>query len=232
VTPNIRPTRSTQSARRHGGGIWASTLALLVSFASTSHAQIPRPSWGVAGGVTPIWKVTDYQHQLFGATAVGMSGREFSIGLVRGELYRGDWGVSFVQRTIKAGGFVTRMSGGQSVTTTIGSAGQLRGAVFQKFIPFVTINDRVQIGVIVGGGGGVFRGHATRTTGGGPAEPAEPKDLFVVGGSAWPFVPIGIAEVAGTFVLTDRLKIRASGGLDFPGHRVVNLTAVFFFKRR
>jgi hypothetical protein len=75
-----------------------------VCHATPAAAQLSHPLWGVGASFTPTWRTPDYQHVLFEADSVTLSGSEFTVGVVRGDQLKADWGVSFVRRSFKPEG--------------------------------------------------------------------------------------------------------------------------------
>lgn len=165
---------------------------LLLAFPHSATAQSEPSSWGVAGTFVPGWYVPSsfeamaawhFSEDELSIEAQDLKGSEFRIGIVRGRASSGDWGVSFVRRTFDD---VTTSSsqGGGCLGSTVGGVfvqdcedfgvdmtrrdATLNGIEVHKFIPFVTIRNRVQIGVNVAGGFGVVGGEVdladSRTT--------------------------------------------------------------------
>ena len=209
-------------------------------------------SWGVIGGLTPTWRVPDNAiKNLFDARAVDLSGSEFRIGIVRGKEFGGDWGVSLVQKKFKEGSTVTRRADydleGQGTfpailgfTTTDTS---LLGVELHKYANFATIRDRVQIGMIFGGGIGQLRGTVNRhaevfvNTGSEGqienfSESVAATELFAPLGFEIEYVPLFRTELAATGIVAPGLKVRASGGFNMPGTQVFSLSAIYFFGPR
>jgi hypothetical protein len=225
----------------------AAALLLLPAsaFAQDSH-------WGVAFSITPKWNVPARFNSLFDAeTSVDLQSTDFSIGIARGKDQSGDWSVSYIRKSFKDGSSVSSVSTecgtfGTSGCFLIGDSRILRGVTLSgvealKFIPFVTIKQRVQIGATVGGGIGTLAG--TLETHSFSAEQIPPftrlnlrqaeevtteeaKELFPIS-----VVPLAKAEIAAAVLVAPGLKIRASGGLDFPGQNMFRLTAVYLFGR-
>jgi hypothetical protein len=222
----------------------AAALILLPAsvFAQDSH-------WGVAFSITPKWTVPSRFNTIFDAEAQDLESTDFSIGIARGQAQRGDWSVSYFRKSFKNGAAVSSVStecglGGTSGCFASGESRILRGVTLSgvealKFIPFVTIKRRVQIGLTVGGGVGTldgtlenhdfsveqippfnrpnFRQTELVTT-------EDAKELFPLS-----VVPLAKVEIAAGVLVAPGLKIRASGGLDFPGQNMFRVTAVYLF---
>jgi hypothetical protein len=236
-----------------------SLVAAAVLVGGSNPALAQDSSWGVIGGLTPTWRVPDNAiKNLFDARAVDLSGSEFRIGIVRGKEFGGDWGVSLIQKRFKDGSTVTRESDFEyqngtypavlGFTTTDAS---LRGVELHKYANFGTIKERVQIGMIFGGGIGQLRGTVNRaavvydgnsTTGneddlggeiGRVNEPGIPAtELFAPLGFEIEYVPLFRTELAVTGIVAPGLKVRASGGFNMPGTQIFSVSAIYFFGHR
>ena len=229
-----------------------SLVAAAVLLGGSNVALAQDSSWGVIGGLTPTWRVPDNAiKNLFDARAVDLSGSEFRIGIVRGKEFGGDWGVSLIQKKFKEGSTVTRQADydldGQGTfpailgfTTTDTS---LRGVELHKYANFATIKDRVQIGMIFGGGIGQLRGtvnrHAEVFVNAGDVgrienfnESVAATELFAPLGFEIEYVPLFRTELAVSGIVAPGLKVRASGGFNMPGTQVFSVSAVYFFGAR
>lgn len=217
-----------------------------LSFASRAAAQDPS-HWGVAVSLTPTWRVPDQLKKVFDADTVDLESSDIAIGLARGRRLGGDWSVSYVHKSIKDGSSIASIESdcstfvngcflnGESYTT---QNVKLNGVLALKFIPFATIHRLVQIGLTAGGGVGTLSGTLDhrqvfadfRTDAlGRPLgtqqeshETLDAKELFPLS-----VVPLGVVEISGGVTLAPGLKIRAAGGLDFPGTSRFTLTAVY-----
>jgi hypothetical protein len=118
------------------------------------------------------------------------------------------------------------------------------GVEVHKFIPFVTIKRRVQVGLNVAGGVSKFEGtvefhelnpqfsfdprtnqSTVRVTEATSSRPMSEIPTFS------PF-PFGKVEAAVAVILAPGVKVRGSGGFDFPGYTKFSLTGVFLFGAR
>lgn len=223
--------------------------AVLVGGSNPALAQ--DSSWGVIGGLTPSWRVPDNAiKNLFDARAVDLSGSEFRIGIVRGQEFGGDWGVSLINKKFKEGSTMTRQAEYDiadrgtfpallGFTTTDTS---LLGVELHKYANFATIRDRVQIGMIFGGGIGQLRGtvnrHAEVFINEGEAdivnftESVVASELFAPLGFEIEYVPLFRTELAVTGIVAPGLKLRASGGFNMPGTQIFSISAVYYFGDR
>lgn len=205
-------------------------------------------SWGVSASIVPTWTVPN-DHALFkamfDAESVDITGSEFRIGFVRGRMLSGDWGVSFVRRKLKDGSTVSDLYTDDFAPNI--EQGELRtlrnveitGVEVHKFSPFATIKQRAQIGLVFGGGIGSSKGELdtrnvqvnqrfvnnrmelerveTRET-------TDAKELVFPGNG---LVPLGRLEVAVAGLVAPGLKVRASGGLSFPGTHSFSIAGVY-----
>ena len=144
-------------------------------------------SWGVVGTFVPKWEVTStfeplaafhFSEDDISIQDQNLQGNEFRIGIARGRVTGGDWGVSFVRRTLddvnaRASSGAGCSGGGSTVvvlrcddfeTNLARSDARLNGIEAHKFVPFVTIAERVQIGANFAGGIGFMSGHVDVAT--------------------------------------------------------------------
>jgi hypothetical protein len=216
----------------------AACFLVLALLPATAAAQISRSYWGVSGGFIPDWKVPSSFEFFFDADEVDVSGSEFHIGVVRGRMAGGDWGVSFVRKRLSDGLRVGRNIGsecafcGTFLTTT---DTKLNGVEVHKFVPFGTIKDRVQIGMNFSGGVGTLKGTVNQQViglNGTTNETVEAKTLFMPGGTEFDVMPLGKVELAVAGILGPDLKIRVSGGFNMPGYSKFHLTVVYLIGAR
>lgn len=227
--------------------LWTGAVFLVMSGAASAQQQ---SSWGLSGVLAPSWKVpadNEIFKLLFEADELNVGGSEFRIGFVRGRMLGGDWGVSYVRRKIDDGSTIATSYGDEpEVGFHIGEFTTTRDVVIDgvevhKFTPFATIKRRVQIGLLFGGGVGTAKGTLdTRIVdanfqfvGGrqmiSPVESLEvreAKELILPGNG---IVPLGRLELAVAGLVTPGLKVRASGGLSFPGMHSFSISAVYLF---
>lgn len=228
-------------------------MFIFLSWVGTAHAQQDATRWGVIGSFVPTWEVPKRLAIVFGtedasASAVDVRGSEFRIGVARGRELGGDWSVSFVRKRFKNDAVVTASEtdcffngSGSCVeipygsTHTLGSA-VVSGVEYQSFRPFATIKERVQIGLTWGGGVGKVEGTAKGQRFGpeGTFNDDRPaKEIFPnVAGYALPIVPLARLELSVAGLVAPGLKVRASGGFNFPGYEVASVSVVYFFGRR
>jgi hypothetical protein len=254
----------------------ATGLVLLVSVPASAQRDrllvepSPPAEWGVTFSLTPNWDVYPIAlAPLVGAErgeAEGPDGRslisggDWSFGFARGRALGGDWGVSFVRQGIQRDSIIDR---------TFGPAGE-RGCfpnacafgervVFRNvsvigpevhlYVPFATFGERVQVGIMLAGGGGKFRGDAVvdRYEQDTTASPMPPNFAFPIlrthleGEITDVANKIFYAEVDWTLtgriqpgiaiILSPRVKVHAGAGFHYPGTTYFSLRATYFFPR-
>jgi hypothetical protein len=174
---------------------------------------------------------------------------------VRGKQFGGDWGVSLISKKFKEGSTVTRESEVDLLQGTFpalyGFTTQntsLLGVEAHKYANFATIKDRVQIGMVFGGGIGQLRGNVDRNavvydgTGTGDNLGQEimsyddvgipATELFAPLGFEIEWVPLFRTELAVTGMVAPGLKVRASGGFSMPGMQLFSVNAIYYFGAR
>ena len=217
-------------------------------------AALAQSAWGVVVSVTPEWNAgSPFDDVISAESGVDVSGSDFSIGIARGSDEGGDWGVSFIRQSWKDGSFIDdrevdceNFSNG---CFTFGEYFVTRDVTYtafliHKFAPFVTIADRVQIGMNFGGGLGKFDGTLERHDvdvdfvsfppgGGRPTGRQRPESVTTIPPdeelfSPW---PIGKVQLAAAVRVAPGVKVRVAGGIDFPGTSAFSLTGVYLFGR-
>ena len=226
-------------------------VALLLSPAAV-YAQ-EQSHWGTVASLTPSWKVPSGLEVLFDGT-VDVSGTDFSVGIARGRAEAGDWGVSFIRKRFQDGSRVDDLSTDCTTFTNgcfvSGDALFTRGVTMNgievhKFVPFVTIARRAQIGMNFAGGIGGVQGtvekHAFAVDGSAvdpvTGRPSGRQQETITNESASELLSISVVplvkvQLAVTGIITPGLKLRVQGGLDLPGYEVFSVAAVVFFGAR
>jgi hypothetical protein len=221
---------------------------LVMASAAPAFAQgssQPQSSWGVLVNFTPTWKANSTFQELFLGEGEGtIEGSDFTIGLARGRNLGGHWSIAYTRKKIKNGSSLVFE---ESFQDTFSSYSSTETLVFQDvyydgieafvFIPFVTIKNRVQIGLSVGGGAGFPKGTIeetdvtvqTFTLPGGPpvteidtqveTVPAKDKILAIQ--------PMGRIEVLGAVIVTPGLKVLFGGGMNLPSSFAFSVGAVY-----
>jgi hypothetical protein len=222
-------------------------------FCAAGQASAQESSWGVSASVVPTWTVPNGNAlftAMFGADSLDVTGSEFRIGFVRGRTLSGDWGVSFIRRKLKDGSTVSDLfTDSSTANIQQGDVYTLRnvditGIEIHKFSPFGTIKDRVQIGLVFGGGVGSSKGELdlrsvsvqTNFVGNTPIftlvetrETLDAKELVFPGNG---LVPLGRLELAVAGIVAPGFKVRASGGLSFPGMHTFSISGVYLIGAR
>ena len=119
----------------------------------------PRFHWGLLGSVIPNWTTPGNTGRLFfdDVASVKMSGRDLRIGVVRARQVGFELGISFVRKTVSSFTIVeTSEFEGDNVRVTYTPLGDLRmtGVDSHVVIPIARLGERVQLGILAGGGFG------------------------------------------------------------------------------
>lgn len=246
---------STRVARSGQGVLLAVALLLVASPAFAQEPDLGRVSrWGVSGSLVPRWEFPGALAEIWNL-ATDMTGSEFRIGIVRGSDLGGDWGVSFVKKVVHDDSVVqlreqacVQLPGGNPHCAR-GAYHVTRGAGFRGveahlFIPFATIKRRVQIGATLAGGVAEIQGTSDRfiehlivngssvTLGTENIGPVPFKETLQDLPQDWKVVPIGRAALGVGVLVTPGFKIRAEGGVNFPGFHRVSVYAQYLFGAR
>jgi hypothetical protein len=217
------------------------SAALLVPVSGSAQDSA---GWGVSATVAPYWSTPSSLG--VGAGTVDMHGSDVTIGVVRGRELGGDWGVSFVRKRIADGSHaddLTRPCFGAACfldgESRVYHDTALTGVEMHKYVNFVTVRRRFQIGMNLAGGVAAVSGTQVKTVysadfvgstvSGNPiviqrqTTTVEPSDLGLS-----PF-PLAKVELAAGILARHRLKIRAAGGLNVPGLEALSVTVVYLF---
>ena len=193
-------------------------------------AQLDNPAWGLAGGFTPLWQVpTELISGLFDAQIVDLHGHELRVGVVRGTTLGGEWGVSLIHKRFKKDSEIELSSGRGRALFVTEDAEMLGMEVNRFFVPW-TIARRAQLGINVGIGFAQMRGFAegqyfAPTAGAAPQRTVvRTSELFEFVGREIRWMGIGKAELGVATLVGERLKVRVSGGLNFPGYQVASVS--------
>jgi hypothetical protein len=239
--------------------------------ASVAEAQTDRTRWGAGGSVVPAWVIPTGEGPLAklaevvmesGEEGIDVDGLDFRVGIVRGRTFSGEWGVSFVRRSMKDGSTQGALTedcqdsnpfGQPMVLCFVGGTRytyqdvRMNGIEANKFIPFVTVKQRVQFGIDLGGGVGWMSGTAIQETPHNDFVPVRNAQGQVIGqtlvttittetvdaSQLMVFDPtlLGRVEFAVAAILAPQLKVRFSLGMNFPGSHVASVGASYFFGR-
>lgn len=237
-----------------------SVLAFVASAGSARAQDATR--WGVTGSFAPSWKIAEQLSDLLvavdrdvQASAVNIQGSEFRIGVARGRELGGDWSVSLVRKRFDRDSHVAQMdrfptvdARGRFVEQTEGFSYTLdnvtlTGIEYQRFRPFATIKERVQVGLTYGAGVGWLGGEARGIEFGfdGTRQVERPAGALFDEGEVGLFsvmdytlkpVPLARLELSVAGLVLPGVKVRASGGFNFPGYQVGSLSVVYLFGSR
>ena len=222
----------------------ALVLALFLQWPAAAEGQFvefERTRWGISASITsgflPKWETPRSFTALYLADEMKLEGSEFQVGVVRGTVLGGESGWSFIRQALDPESFVRAdRVDGSSVTLQVDPATTFDGILYHRHIPFTTIRERVQIGMLISAGAGWYRGTVTsvstdaqgiQTQGVAPAN-------FLFGlvrqsENRWVPLPLFRFEGAVTGVLIGGLKLRFAGGYSLPNGRVLRLGLVYLF---
>jgi hypothetical protein len=212
-----------------------SLVVLAVCFAASPLRA--EDQWGISVGLTPAWHTAAPSRQLFGADQIDMTGSEVRFGVVRGDLLGGDWGISYVDKSINENSTLEI----DSAACPLGTCGtfyrtqpqtRLSGVEFHQFLPFQTWKERVQLGLVGAVGVGWLRGNADKrmaTEQGEVRSVVTADELFPPSTS---MVPLMKLELAGTGIVAPGLKLRVGGGFSMPGYYTFGITASYLVPNR
>jgi len=228
-------------------------LIALFAIAPTASAQGRDSHWGVSASLVPRWSFPEALANVWNMET-DMRGAEFRVGIVRGSDLGGDVGVSFVKKRVAddstvflresacvdvAGGRSACARGAYHITQDAG----MTGVEAHVFMPFTTIRNRVQIGATFAGGVARFDGTTDRflehlvvsgqnvtvvneSLGTGPFKESLqdfPQD--------WKVAPIGRVDLGVGILMRPGLKLRVTGGVNFPGYNVFGLHVHYLFTK-
>jgi len=219
---------------------------ILLAGVAPAFAQEQKPKyWGVEFSYTPTWKADrTMQDMLYIEGDPLLEGTEFTFGVARGSALGGNWGVSYVRKSINDGSTVTfseQQSGPNfafsSTETSVMQKVFLQGVEVYTFIPFVNIKNRVQIGVNVGGGIASVKGtiHQTRDTSNtfipsvGPPQTTfeHEEETLPASEVILSLQPLGRVEAMAAFIIVPGLKAKISAGFNMPSAIAFRIGAVY-----
>jgi hypothetical protein len=213
--------------------------------------------FGVGVSFSPYWKSREDLMVTVGLENTGtIEGTEFTIGMVRGSMRGGEWGVSFVRKPFKDSTVVSQdeysdsgqcgtgcsySSTGTTTRTTTFTDVYLQGIEVHWAPSFVTISNRFQIGMHIAGGIAVPKGTidktvdsvttSTNTFNGQTTTFTDTHSHFEslpANEVMYGKVPLFKVEAQGAVILAPGLKVKVSGGLNNPGMGI-RIGAVYLF---
>jgi hypothetical protein len=211
--------------------------------------------WGITASVTPRWSAAGAVKHYVDADQYDISGGEFTVGFVRGRSLGAEWGVSLVRKSVEEGS--TSRFGTFSVcyqqqcversTTFVARNVSLLGVEAHKFFNLVTIRRRVQIGVNLAAGVVQVRGQAEKTlryatlvTDPATGDPRiqQVTEVSMVdggqifsGGNEVSYAASAKVEAGVGFILNRNVKVRVTGGVNFPGYHIASFHVIYLFGR-
>jgi hypothetical protein len=236
----------------------AGALLVAPASLAAQEPEVPQ-RWGVSATFVPSWKVPSGDSPLAklgelvltsGDGGLGVTGGDFRIGVVRGRHLEGDWGVSYVRRTFEDGSFQGEIVNECPSLQNCSVFGEryiyqgvtLDGIEANKFITFGTIQNTVQIGVDISIGVGWLKGTAEKTEARtefiqGPPPQFQGQIVPIIETSQVPATELsttdptllGRAELAAAVILPRGLKVRVSGGMNYPGQHTLGVVIMYFF---
>ncbi len=232
--------------------VLAFAIALFASTTPT-YAQEKKSSWGVQVGVTPQWRHSSLLEDIASGD-LDLRGSEFAFGIIRGRTLGGDWGVSFVRKSINDASFIDNhfeechdlngLQCFQAGTLYRFRGASLTGLEVHKFVPFVTIRKRVQLGMNFAGGvvwpkGSVEKRNIDlRLNEDDPLRPVfEPVETVSIENAADAMedviglstLPMARIEAVVAFIVAPGLKVKVSSGIGIPGDNRFSVGLAYFF---
>jgi hypothetical protein len=201
-----------------------------LSIASPLFAQIPQGfknpkgdlHWGLMASFAP-WTANDRFKVLYDARKLDFSGKEVRVGVTKGGALRGEFAFLYVRKRIDEGSTLQDI---RRRDFAIGPNTYVTGLMAEQFAPFGSIKRRVQIGMVIAAGAGFASGTAYGLTEG---TTLEAKQVLRVFAKPRRFQPLARAELAVAVNAAPGMKIRFSGGFNWPGSSQFGVTAMYFF---
>lgn len=219
-------------------GLVAIAAIAILAGPVTARAQ-SESHWLASGTLVPAWSVPSGAGSIIERSAVDISGKELRIGIGRGRRDSGDWGVSFVRKTVEDGSRfeVTEENcfGGQCLdesTSYVTGGVAATGLEIHKMWHFATIKDRMQIGMDFGGGVARLSGSVIETTrdiGFGANGARVLTSTTTIEPVSLEWAPLARIELALTGIVSNAFKVRVSGGVNLPGAPALSVTALYLF---
>ena len=235
---------------KHAAHVTACAVSALALGVMPAQAQDNKSHWGASVSFTPQWKAHDKLQELLWAEGDGtIEGSEFTVGIVRGSTRGGEWGVSFVRKPVKDGTTITSISEDgddqffvRSTQRMVFQDTYLQGVEFHAFLPFVTIKNRLQLGITLGGGIAKTRGSVEASfemfsqfrlpNGEIVTNTDSTSNTFPAAEIVYEYQPLGKVEAQAAFILAPSVKIKVGGGFNMPSAAAFRIGAVFLFGAR
>ncbi|MEX2016783.1 MAG: hypothetical protein WD873_09065 [Candidatus Hydrogenedentales bacterium] len=208
------------------------SLLILVCFVSAApaFAQVPqrRPNpkgelhWGLMASFSP-WTANDRFKVLYDARKLDFTGQEVRMGVTKGGALRGEFALLYVRKRIDEGSTLTDI---RRRDFAIGPNTYVTGLMAEQFAPFGSITRYVQVGMVMAAGAGFASGTAYGLTEG---TTLEAKQVLRVFARPRRFQPLARAELAVAVNAAPGMKIRFSGGFNWPGNSQLGVTTMYFF---
>lgn len=207
-----------------------------VGAATGQFVEVERSLWGVNASITsagflPKWETPQAFKPLYLAETIDLRGTEFQVGVARGSMVGGDSGWSFVRQSIDAGSSVVDRDG--KLTLKVEAPTTLDGFLYHRYTPFTTIRERVQVGLLIAGGAGWYRGVVERSGREGVEDDrvaaAFLSGLGREGESKLVPMPLFRVEGSAAVIVGGGVKVRAGGGYGVPNGRLFRVGVVYFF---
>lgn len=222
-------------------------LLAVLAFASSASAQ-DKKSWGVQFGYDPGWQSMSWFSKILPVT-LNLEGKDLRIGVIRGNIRGGDWGVEYVKGDLGNSSSITTNPSdfcdsvqhcGLSKTTYNLNDVSLSGPQAHWFKPFVTIKGRAQIGLNSAVGAVWIAGTVEKVEikdyhdGRKPSvfekrstddAAAAFKDV-----TSLSFLPLARIDLAVAAIATENIKVKVAVGLvGFPGRSKFNISVGYLF---
>ncbi len=220
--------------------IYVAVFVVVMALAVAGSAQA-QSSWGVQASRTPNWTALKAVSDV---TEMNLAGNEFQVGIVRGRSLSGDWGVAFVRNRLNKDVEINDLTNhcDPSACYPVGTLYQFdnvttTGLEVHKFLPFVTIKERAQIGLNFAGGVAWFGGTAQKSEYNGDRMNGSYRETHTTVNIAetlkeeigFSMMPTFKLELVGAAIVTERIKVKVGGGVGFPGYSRFNVGVVYLF---
>jgi hypothetical protein len=208
--------------------------------ASAQNSGADASHWGVSFSVTPKWEMANKLKSLIEEdnAVVDITVSEVTVGLVHGRQLGGDWGVSFVRKPFKDGSGIVKNDQQcfqsnicfPSTESDVMQGVRLTGVEVHKFIKFVNIKNRVQLGLNIAGGIASVKGTIVETkdetvvtnfnpqTGTTTTTRRHTVENHDAAEELVSKFPLAKVEAEAAILVAPGLKLKVAGGLNFPAY--------------